>query len=104
MQRSANTPTTSTLSLHRPSAPGARSSQMSFTLAPGNPEPWVQQRKKRSRPRSMTSPPPVFEISTRKRFAPLCETECDAVIIRDYIVWHVDATLADGKVHTHWHI
>ncbi len=43
MQRAANTPTTSTpcVSLHRPSAPGTRSSQMSFTLAPGNPGPWI---------------------------------------------------------------
>ncbi len=41
MQRAANTPTTSTpcVSLHRPRAPGTRSSQMSFTLAPGNQDP-----------------------------------------------------------------
>ncbi len=99
MQRAANTPTTSTpcVSLHRPRAPGTRSSQMTFTPAPGNPRPWVHQRKTRSRLRSTTSPPPVFEISTRNRFATLCETECDAVII----VQHVRATLAEGKVHTH---
>ncbi len=44
MQHAANTPTTSTpcVSLHRPCTPGTRSSQMSFTLAPGNPGPWVQ--------------------------------------------------------------
>ncbi len=39
MQRVANTPTTSTpcVSLHRPRAPGMRSSQMSFTPVLGNP-------------------------------------------------------------------
>ncbi len=103
MQHTANTPTTSTpwVSLHRPRATGTRSSQMAFTLAPGNPGPWVQQQKTRSRPRSMTSPPPVFDISSRNRFAPLCETEHDAVVIGDSIVRHVRATLAEGKVHTH---
>ncbi len=81
----ADTPTTSTLcvSLHRPRAPGTRSSQMSITPAPGNPGPWVEQRKTQSRPRSTTSPPLVFDISSRNRFAPLCDTERDAVIIGD---------------------
>ncbi len=74
---------------------------MSFSLAPGNPGPWVPQRKTRSRPWSTTSPPPVFEISSRNHFAPLCETEHDAVIIGDTIVQHVHATLDEGKVHTH---
>ncbi len=74
---------------------------MSFTPPPGNPGPWVQQRKMRSRVWSMTSPPPLFEISTRNRFAPLCETVCEAVIIGDSIVRHVRATLAESKVHTH---
>ncbi len=103
MQCAANTPTTSTpcVSLHRPRAPGTRSSQMAFTPAPGNHGPWVQQRKMRSRPRSTTSPPPVFDISSRNRFAPLCETDRDAVVIRDSIVRHVRATLAEGKVHTY---
>ncbi len=103
MQRAANTPSTSTpcVSLHRPLAPGTRSSQMAFTPAPGNHGPWVQQRKMRSRPRSMTSPPPVFDISSRNRFTPLCETDRDAVVIGDSIVRHVHATLAEGKVHTH---
>ncbi len=102
MQRAANTPTTSTpcVSLHRPRAPGTRSSQMAFTPAPGNHGPWVQQRKTRSRPRATTSPPPVFDISSRNRFAPLCETDRDAVVIGDSIVRHVRATLAKGKVHT----
>ncbi len=103
MQRSANTPTTSTpcVSLHRPRAPGTRSSQMAFTPAPGNPCLWAQQRKTRSRPRSTTSPPPVFNISSWNRFAPLCKSERDAVVIGDSIVRHVHATLAEGKVHTH---
>ncbi len=43
-------------------------------------------------------PPPVFEISTQNRFAPLRETEHGAVIVGDSIV---HATLAEGKVHTH---
>ncbi len=103
MRHAANTPTTSTLcvSLHRPHAPGKQSSQMSFTPAPGNPGPWVQLRKTQSRPRSTTSPPPVFEISTRNQFALLCKTEHDAVIIGDSIVWHIRTMLAEGKVHTH---
>ncbi|KAL1279258.1 hypothetical protein QQF64_025931, partial [Cirrhinus molitorella] len=92
IQRDTNTPTTSTpcASLCRPSAPRTRSSQMSFTPALGHHGPWVQQqRKTRARPRTMTSPPPpplVFEISTRNRFAPLRETERDAVIVGDSIV------------------
>ncbi len=96
MQWAANTPTTSTpcVSLHRLRAPGTRSSQISFTPAPGNSESRVQQRKTRSRPRSTTSPPPVFEISSRNRFAPLCEMERDAVINGDSIIRHVHATLA----------
>ncbi len=104
MQRASNTPTTSTLcvSLHRPCAPRTRSSQMYFTLAPGNHGPWVQQRKTRARPRATASPPssaPVFEIFTWSCFAPLRKTERDAVIIGDSIV---RATLAEGKVHTPW--
>ncbi|XP_058637793.1 uncharacterized protein LOC131543962 [Onychostoma macrolepis] len=107
IQRAANTPTTSTpcVSLHRPCAPRTRSSQVSFTPAPGHHGPWVhQQWKTQARPRVMTSPPPpppVFEISIRNRFAPLRETERDAVIVGDSIVRHVRATLAEGKVHTH---
>ncbi len=102
MQRASNTLLTGEcVSPHRPRAPGTRSPQMSFTPAPGNPGPWVQQRKTQSRPRSTTSPPPVFDISSRNRVAPLCETERDAVIIGDSIVRHIRATLAEGKVHTH---
>uniref|UniRef100_A0A9J8BF59 SGNH hydrolase-type esterase domain-containing protein n=1 Tax=Cyprinus carpio carpio TaxID=630221 RepID=A0A9J8BF59_CYPCA len=75
---------------------------MSFTPAPGHHRPWVHsQRRTRVRPQATTSPPPVFEISTRNRFAPLCETERDALIVRDSIVRHIRATLAEGKVHTH---
>ncbi len=42
IQGAANTPTTSTpcVSLHRPCAPRTRSSQMSFTPAPGHHGPW----------------------------------------------------------------
>ncbi|KAI2666701.1 putative E3 ubiquitin-protein ligase HECTD2 [Labeo rohita] len=68
------------------------SSRMSFTPAPGHHGPWVQQqRKTQARPRLTTMPPPVFEISTRNRFAPLRETECDAVIVGDFIVRTVRA-------------
>ncbi len=75
---------------------------MSFTPAPGYHGPWVQQqRKTRARPRVTTSLPQVFEISTRNRFAPLRETERDAVIVGDSIVRHVHATLDEGKVRTH---
>ncbi|KAL0150972.1 hypothetical protein M9458_053699 [Cirrhinus mrigala] len=102
-----NTLTTSNpcASLHRSRALWTQSSQMSFTPAPGHHGPWVQQQQKtRARPRPRTSPPLpplVFEISTRNRFAPLRETEHDAVIVRDSIVWYVCASLAKGKVHTH---
>ncbi|KAI2665822.1 Zinc-binding protein A33 [Labeo rohita] len=86
-------------------APWMRSSQVCFTPAPGHHGPWVQQqRKTRARPRPRTwppPPPPVFEIFTRNRFAPLRETECSAVIVRDSIVRYFRATLAKGKVHTH---
>uniref|UniRef100_A0A9J7XVZ0 SGNH hydrolase-type esterase domain-containing protein n=1 Tax=Cyprinus carpio carpio TaxID=630221 RepID=A0A9J7XVZ0_CYPCA len=107
IQHAANSPTTSTLcvSVHRTGAPRMRSSQMSFTPVPGHHGPWVQpQRRTRARTRAMTSPPPlppVFEISTRNRFAPLHETEHDAVIVGDSIVRHVRVTLDEGKVHTH---
>ncbi len=74
---------------------------MAFTPAPGNHVPWVQQRKTRSRPRATTSPPPVFDISSRNRFAPLCETDRDACGHRRLNRRHVRATLAEGKVHTH---
>uniref|UniRef100_A0A9J8DE18 SGNH hydrolase-type esterase domain-containing protein n=1 Tax=Cyprinus carpio carpio TaxID=630221 RepID=A0A9J8DE18_CYPCA len=60
---------------------------MSFMPAPGHHGPWVHpQRRTRARPRATTSPPPVFEISTRNRFSPLHETERDAVIVGDSII------------------
>ncbi len=110
MQRTANTPTTSTpcVSLHRPHAPGTRSSQMLFTPAPGNHGPWVLQRKKRSRPRTTPPNPPLRHLQSSRSppatsiSTPLCETERDAVIFGDSIVQHVHATLAKGKVHTHF--
>ncbi|KAL0199856.1 hypothetical protein M9458_003043 [Cirrhinus mrigala] len=103
IQRDTNTLTTSTpcASLPRSRAPWTRSSQVSFTPAPGHHGPWVQQqRKTRARPRPRTSPPPpppVFEISTRNRFAPLRETERDAVIVGDSIVRYIPAILKDGE-------
>ncbi len=66
IQHAANTPTTSTpcVSLHRPRAPRTRSSQMSFTPAPGHHGPWVQQqRKTRARPRATSSPLRHFRSS-----------------------------------------
>ncbi|GAA6095240.1 E3 ubiquitin/ISG15 ligase TRIM25-like isoform X3, partial [Tachysurus ichikawai] len=100
------TPSTSTpcVSLSRPSAPSKRPAQALFTPAPGYRGPWVQQRKTRAAPWARTSPPPpppVFEIPTQNRFAPLRETDRDAVIIRDSIVRHVRATVAKGKARTH---
>ncbi len=101
MQHAANTPTTSIpcVSLHWPRAPGMRSSLMFFTPAPGNHGPWVQQRKKRSRPRKTTSPPPLFKISSHNRFTPLMGH--DAVIVGDSIVRHVRATLVKGNPRAH---
>ncbi|KAL0149643.1 hypothetical protein M9458_055170 [Cirrhinus mrigala] len=100
IQCDTNTLTTSSpcASLHRSRAPWTRSSQVSFTPAPGHHRPWVQQQRKTTSP---PPPPPVFEIFTRNRFAPLRETERDAVIVGDSIVRYVHATLAKGKVHTH---
>uniref|UniRef100_A0A9J8BJF1 SGNH hydrolase-type esterase domain-containing protein n=1 Tax=Cyprinus carpio carpio TaxID=630221 RepID=A0A9J8BJF1_CYPCA len=95
IQHAANSPTTYTpcVSLHRPGAPRMRYSQMSFTPAPGHHGPWVHpQRRTRARPRATTSPPPVFEISTRKHFAPLREMERDAVI-GDSIIRHIPTIL-----------
>ncbi len=62
-QPAANTPTTTlSASLHRPHAPGTRSSQMSFKPAPGNHRPWVQQWKKQSRTRKATSSPTASSL------------------------------------------
>ncbi|KAI7801668.1 ORF1-encoded protein [Triplophysa rosa] len=58
--------------------------------------------KARARTGAMTQlPPPVFEIPTRNRFAALCETECNAVVIGDSIVRNVCASSTKGKVRTH---
>ncbi len=59
IQRAANTPTTSTpcVSLHRPRAPRTRSTQMSFTPAPGHHLPLRRFRSSRSPPET-SSPPP----------------------------------------------
>ncbi len=97
MQRAANTPTTSTpcVSLHRPRAPRTRSSLEWKPMAMGAAvEDAIQALVDEFSP-------PVFDMSSRNRFAPLCETERDTVIIGDSIVRHVRATLAEGKVHTH---
>ncbi len=107
IQCAANNPTTSTpcVSLHRPRAPRTRSSQMSFTPAPGHHGPWVQQqRKTRAKPRARTSPLRRFRSSRSQpgiASPPLHETKRDAVIVGDSIVRHVHATLAEGKVRTH---
>ncbi|KAK3569916.1 hypothetical protein QTP86_007354 [Hemibagrus guttatus] len=77
-----------------------RSLQRRGTMQPGCSSSGRHEPSARERT-STPPPPPVFEISTRNRFAPLHETECDAVIIGDSIVLHVRATAAKGKVHTH---
>ncbi len=105
MQHAANTPTTSTpcVSLHRPRAPWTRCSQMSFTPAPGNHGPCVQQRKKRSRLRTTTSP--SFKSSrSPPATVSLLNARRDAVIVGDSIVRHVRAMLAEGKLHNHYFI
>ncbi len=102
MQHAANTLTTSTpcVSLHR--APCTQDVIFPDILHSGTGKPrTLQQWKKWSRPLTTTSPPPVFEISSRNRFAPLRETGRTAVIVGDSIVRHVHATLAKGKVHTY---
>ncbi len=43
---------------------------------------------------SSRSPPATVKFLSARR-------KRDAVIVRDSIVWHVRATLAEGKVHTH---
>ncbi|XP_047676318.1 E3 ubiquitin/ISG15 ligase TRIM25-like isoform X2 [Tachysurus fulvidraco] len=89
---------------YRPRAPRKWPAQALFTPAPGYRVPWVQQRKTRAGPRARTSPPPPppgFEIPTQNLFAPLRETDRDAVIIGDSIVRHVRTTVAKGKAHTH---
>ncbi|XP_073789698.1 uncharacterized protein isoform X2 [Danio rerio] len=71
-----NTTSTSTpwVSLSRPSAQRARFAQVTFTPTPGYHGPWVQPCKVLTSSRGSASPPPVFGISTKKRFTPLRET------------------------------
>ncbi|KAG1927421.1 hypothetical protein F2P79_024285 [Pimephales promelas] len=67
--------------------------------------PWITQRKTRARTRARTSPPPlpVFEISTRKRFSPVRESERDdTVIIGTSMIRHVRATSGKDQVCTHY--
>lgn len=45
--------------------------------------------------------PPVFEIFTRNRFTPLCETKPNPVIIVDAVIWNVLITSTKGNVRTH---
>ncbi|XP_073765009.1 uncharacterized protein [Danio rerio] len=87
------TPSTSTpcVSLPRPSALRMRFAQALFTPTPGYHGPWVQQRKVLARSRGRTSPPPVFQIFTENRFAPLRETGRVITIIGDSIVRHIHA-------------
>ncbi|XP_073810141.1 uncharacterized protein isoform X2 [Danio rerio] len=96
-------PSTSTPrpSLSRPSAPGARLGQASFTPTPGYHGAWEHPRKVLPRSRGRTSSPPVFEISTENRFSPLRELGPDVAIIGDSIVRHVRAASSRGnKVRT----
>ncbi|XP_056616206.1 uncharacterized protein LOC130431283 isoform X1 [Triplophysa dalaica] len=101
VRRDCNTPITSTpcVSMHRAQASRSRRAEMNFTPAPAH-----TRRKVKSRTGAMTSPPPprpVFEISTRNRFAALCETKSNAVVIGDSIVRNVRASFNEGKVRTH---
>ncbi|XP_056602490.1 uncharacterized protein LOC130419633 isoform X1 [Triplophysa dalaica] len=96
VRRDCNTPITSTpcVSMHRAQASRTRRAEMNFTPAPAH-----TRRKAKSRTGAMTSPPPprpVFEISTRNRFAALCETKSNAVVIGDSIVRNVRASFNEG--------
>ncbi|XP_057183570.1 uncharacterized protein LOC130550182 [Triplophysa rosa] len=97
-RRDCNTATISTLhvSLHRSQVSRTRRAEMYFTPALAH-----ARRKAQARTEAMTSPPPVFEIPTRNRFAALCEMECNAVVIGDSIVRNVRASFTQGKVRTH---
>ncbi|XP_073810143.1 uncharacterized protein isoform X4 [Danio rerio] len=94
-------PSTSTPrpSLSRPSAPGARLGQASFTPTPGYHGAWEHPRKVLPRSRGRTSSPPVFEISTENRFSPLRELGPDVAIIGDSIVRHVRAASSRDSNH-----
>ncbi|XP_053535244.1 uncharacterized protein LOC128631166 isoform X3 [Ictalurus punctatus] len=99
-QRGISTPSPSTpcVSLCRDRAPRTFPAVVSVTPAPTHLGPWVNQRRKA---RAGPSPPPVFEIPTRNRFAPLRQTRPNAVIIGDSIVRNVRVASSKGKVRTH---
>ncbi|XP_053470074.1 uncharacterized protein LOC128601135 isoform X1 [Ictalurus furcatus] len=79
-------------------APRTFPAVVSVTPAPTHLGPWVNQRRKA---RAGPSPPPVFEIPTRNRFAPLRQTRPNAVIVGDSIVRNVRVASSKGKVRTH---
>ncbi|XP_053542824.1 uncharacterized protein LOC128635196 isoform X2 [Ictalurus punctatus] len=99
-QRGISTPSPSTpcVSLCRDRAPRTFSAVVSVTPAPTHLGPWVNQRRKAL---AGPSPPPVFEIPTRNRFAPLRQTRPNAVIVGDSIVRNVRVASSKGKVRTH---
>ncbi|XP_056613532.1 uncharacterized protein LOC130429143 isoform X3 [Triplophysa dalaica] len=75
----------------------SRRAEMNFTPAPAH-----TRREAKSRTGAMTSPPPpppVFEISTGKRYAALCETKSNAVVIGDSIVGNEDASVGAVVLH-----
>ncbi|XP_053473549.1 uncharacterized protein LOC128603262 isoform X3 [Ictalurus furcatus] len=82
----------------RDRAPRTFPAVVSVTPAPTHLGPWVNQRRKA---RAGPSPPPVFEIPTRNRFAPLRQTRPNAVIVGDSIVRNVRVASSKGKVRTH---
>ncbi|XP_053474016.1 uncharacterized protein LOC128603536 [Ictalurus furcatus] len=103
-QRGISTPSPSTpcVSLCRDRAPRTFPAEVFVTPAPTHHGPWVNHRRKaRAGPQVRTSPPPLFEVPTRNRFAPLRQTRPNAVIVRDSIVWNVRVASSKGKVHTH---
>ncbi len=97
MQRAANTLTTSTLcvSLHRPRAPRKRSSQISFTPAPGNHGPWVQQTRARHRGDELSSSAasdhrdihPKLLFSSPQEGTWHCVHRCDRPARPCYVSW-----------------
>ncbi|KAF4072134.1 hypothetical protein AMELA_G00270870 [Ameiurus melas] len=99
---STPSPSAPCVSLCRDRAPRTFPAVVSVTPAPTHLVPWVNQRRKAwAVPLARTSPPPVFEIPTRNRFAPLRQTRPNAVIVRDSIVRNVRVASSKGKVHTH---
>ena len=97
---SSPSPSTPCVSLCRDRAARTFPAAVSVTPAPTHLGPWVNQRRKTA-PRAKVSPPPVFQIPTRNRFAPLRQTRPNAVIVGDSIVRNVRVASSKGKVHTH---